>query len=322
MQRFKKILFVADPAVESAAALKRAIALALENQASLTVVGVVRDVPRGARMAITAVTPTELMDSVVSERREQLKDMVKLAISERELAISVNVLVGKAFLEIIREVIRDDHDLVIKSAERKPEAIRLFGSTDMHLMRKCPCPVWIIKPTDHAHYRSILAAVDQDSEDTVKDVLNRQILEVSTSLAIAESSDLHIVHAWTLAHENLLRSQRLGHSDADIDAMVEEEEHKRRRWLENLVNELGVQDRKDAVDYLAPQLHLEKGNPRLEVPRLARELDVELIVMGTVGRVGIPGFFMGNTAEEILDQIDCSVLAIKPPGFESPVSLN
>jgi nucleotide-binding universal stress UspA family protein len=41
-----------------------------------------------------------------------------------------------------------------------------------------------------------------------------------------------------------------------------------------------------------------------------------------VGRVGIPGFFMGNTAEEILDQIDCSVLAIKPPGFESPVSLS
>jgi nucleotide-binding universal stress UspA family protein len=67
---------------------------------------------------------------------------------------------------------------------------------------------------------------------------------------------------------------------------------------------------------------LEEGNPRFEVPRLARELDVELIVMGTVGRVGIPGFFMGNTAEEILDQIDCSVLAIKPPGFESPVSLN
>jgi nucleotide-binding universal stress UspA family protein len=192
----------------------------------------------------------------------------------------------------------------------------------MHLMRKCPCPVWIIKPTDHVHYRRILAAVDQDSEDTVKDVLNRQILEMSTSLAIAESSDLHIVHVWTLAHESLLRSRRLGYSDADIDAMVEEEEHKRRRWLENLVNELGVQDRKDAVDYLEPHIHLEEGHPRLEVPRLARELDVELIVMGTVGRVGIPGFFMGNTAEEILDQIDCSVVAIKPPGFESPVSLN
>jgi nucleotide-binding universal stress UspA family protein len=30
---------------------------------------------------------------------------------------------------------------------------------------------------------------------------------------------------------------------------------------------------------------------------------------------------MGNTAEAILGQLDCSVLAIKPPGFVSPVSL-
>ena len=81
MQRFKKILFVADPVVENAAGLKRAITLALENQASLTVVGVVGDLPRDVRMAITAVTPTELMDSVVSERREKLADMVRLAIS-------------------------------------------------------------------------------------------------------------------------------------------------------------------------------------------------------------------------------------------------
>ena len=70
-----------------------------------------------------------------------------------------------------------------------------------------------------------------------------------------------------------------------------------------------------------PQLHLLKGDPRHELPRIARELDVELIVMGTLGRIGIPGFFMGNTAETILEQIDCSVLVIKPPGFQSPVSL-
>jgi nucleotide-binding universal stress UspA family protein len=48
-------------------------------------------------------------------------------------------------------------------------------------------------------------------------------------------------------------------------------------------------------------------------------LNVDLVVMGTVARAGIPGFFMGNTAESILNQIDCSVLTVKPPGFVSPV---
>jgi universal stress protein E len=44
--------------------------------------------------------------------------------------------------------------------------------------------------------------------------------------------------------------------------------------------------------------------------------------METVGRTGIPGLLMGNTAETILQQVNCSVLAIKPPGFVTPVTLD
>jgi nucleotide-binding universal stress UspA family protein len=77
----------------------------------------------------------------------------------------------------------------------------------------------------------------------------------------------------------------------------------------------------DAIDYLKPQIHLIKGLARKEVPALSRQLEADLIVMGTVARTGIPGFIMGNTAEAILNQIDCSVLAVKPPGFVTPVTL-
>ena len=63
-----------------------------------------------------------------------------------------------------------------------------------------------------------------------------------------------------------------------------------------------------------------KGHAREVVPECARALGTELVVMGTVGRTGIPGFVIGNTAEQILNQIDCSVLTIKPAGFISPVT--
>ena len=78
---------------------------------------------------------------------------------------------------------------------------------------------------------------------------------------------------------------------------------------------------KDALDYVKPQMHLLKGNAKDEIPRLAGELQVDLIVMGTLARAGIPGFIMGNTAETILNRIDCSVLAVKPEGFVTPVML-
>ena len=50
--------------------------------------------------------------------------------------------------------------------------------------------------------------------------------------------------------------------------------------------------------------------------------DVELLVMGTVGRAGVLGLITGNTAERLLPQIPCSVLAVKPTGFKSPVMLD
>jgi len=320
MQRFSKILLIADAGTDYSAALKRAVALAKNNQASLTLVDVVDSVPAELRMAITMVTPQELCDILVTEKREKL-DGISRTIADKEIAVEAKVLVGKPFSEIIRQVLGNDHDLVIKCAEGDA-SLRdiLFGSTDMHLMRKCPCPVWIIKSTEHRHYRCILAAVDLDQEEAVKDVLNRQILEIATSLALAESSEMHIVHAWDFAGENHFRSARMGFSDAEVDAMLAEEAGERKRWLKNLVNTYGTKADEEAVDYLRPQLHVIQGVAKHIVPSKARELDVDLIVMGTVARSGISGFFMGNTAESILNQIDCSVLTIKPPGFVSPVS--
>lgn len=321
MRRFSNILIIADAALESSVALERAVALALSNQASLTLVDIVGSIPTEMKMAITAVTPEELCDIAVSEKRKQLQKTVKSA-AKRGANIETNVLTGKPFLEIIHQVLRNKHDLVIKCVEPS-ENLKdvLFSSTDMHLMRKCPCPVWIIKPTEHQHCRRILAAVDQDPEHAVKDVLNRQILEMSTSLALAEFSELHIVHAWHLVSEKHLRSGSTGVSDAEVDSMVAEEASDRMRWLENLVNTYGAKADKDAVDYLNPQLHVIKGDAKHIVPTKARELDVDLVVMGTVARTGIAGFFMGNTAESILTQLDCSVLTVKPPGFVSPVTL-
>lgn len=53
--------------------------------------------------------------------------------------------------------------------------------------------------------------------------------------------------------------------------------------------------------------------------KVIEEKKIDVLVMGTVARTGIPGFIIGNTAEIILQKIDCSLLALKPLGFVSPV---
>jgi nucleotide-binding universal stress UspA family protein len=320
MKRFSNILLIVDADKDHAAGLKRAVALVKNNQASLMLADVVDSIPDELQMAITMVTPREIGDILAAEKREKLDQIVK-SIADEKIAVKAKVLVGKPFIEIIRQVISNDHDLVIKCAESDASLRDMrFGSTDMHLMRKCPCPVWIIKSTEHERYRRILAAVDQDPSDAVKDALNRQILEISSSLALAEFCELHIVHAWSLAGESYLTSVRSGFSRAEVDTSIEEETSERQRWLENLVNAYGTKADKEAVDYLAPQLHVLKGHAKHVIPTTAQKLDVDLVVMGTVARTGIAGFFMGNTAESILNQLGSSVLTLKPPGFISPVT--
>ncbi|MCP4410554.1 MAG: universal stress protein [Gammaproteobacteria bacterium] len=67
--------------------------------------------------------------------------------------------------------------------------------------------------------------------------------------------------------------------------------------------------------------HLIEGRAGMVIPEQARRQEVGLIVMGTVARTGLPGFIIGNTAESVLNQVGCSVLTVKPQGFETPVRL-
>ena len=321
MKRFCNILLIADAGTNHSAALKRAVALARNNQALLNICVLADAVPGDMQMAVTAITPAELQNIAISEKRDWLDELVK-SVAADGVPLEAKVLIGKPFIEIIRQVLENNHDLIIKCAEDTGDLRgMLFGSTDMHLMRKCPCPVWIIKPMEHHKYSRILEAVDQDSEEPVTDLLNRQILEMSTSLALAEFSEAHIVHAWDVVGEDIFRSVRSGLSDAEVDTMLEEEASVRRRWLEVLVKTYGSKADTNAVDVLAPQLHVIKGHAKYVVPAMAHELAVDLVIMGTVARTGIAGFFIGNTAESILTQLDCSVLTIKPPGFISPITL-
>lgn len=144
---------------------------------------------------------------------------------------------------------------------------------------------------------------------------------MASSLALSEFSQLHVIHVWNADGEMVINSVFHDTPDEEVTAYVEQV-----RWhsgekldtlVPNIINDIG----KNVSDYLAPQTHLIKGSTRKEVPAFAKEIKADLVVMGTVARTGIPGFIMGNTAETILNQLDCSVLAIKPSGFKTPVTL-
>ena len=316
MKRFKSILLILDEGARDEAALARAATLARENRAQLTVVEVMKELPPDARRLINVWRPLlseAPQELVVRERQEQLTRCLE-PVRQQGVEGATKVLVGDPFLEVTREVLRNGHDLVMMTAEGRGGFKNwLFGATAMRLVRKCPCAVWVVKASQHERYARILAAVDTDPDDARKDALNSTIMELATSLAEGEESELHIVHAWTMYGEDILR--HWGRTPDDQMAIwLRETQDRHQVALERL---LGKSD----LANLQHRIHLGKGEAGCIIPKVAHEKHVDLIVMGTVCRTGIAGFFIGNTAEKILQDVDCSVLTVKPEGFVSPVTV-
>ena len=322
MKRFKNILFVKEPATASEATLDRAVALAQNNQANLTVIDVVEPLPASFSAIPKGFTSETLRQAIIDERREQLEHLVALA--RKKMNMDTRVFYGIPYLEITRKVLRDGHDLVVKPAYNSGGLkTRLFGGTDLHLLRKCPVPVWLMKMTATGKFQKVLAAVDINHEETqeTQDALSLKILELASSLALAEFGELHIVHAWQAVGETTLRGARGGYSVEEVEKYIEEERGRHRRWVDGLYRKAIEHLGDDALTYLKPQVHIPKGWAKEVIPQLAQNIDIDLVVMGTVARTGIPGFFMGNTAEMIISNINCSILAVKPEGFVTPVTL-
>lgn len=143
MNRFRNILYVVEPSVPQEAGLARAVSLAENHQAKLTLIDVIPEEMLDLSLAPRGPSPAEFRDSVMAERRGWIESLI--APHADRVACHLEVLTGITFIEVIRAVLQDDHDLVIKTAENPEWSRMLFGSDDMHLMRKCPCPVWLIE---------------------------------------------------------------------------------------------------------------------------------------------------------------------------------
>ncbi|MBK1699470.1 universal stress protein [Thiococcus pfennigii] len=312
MKRFADILCVIGSPVRDGLVLARAVSLAENNQARLTVAALLPVVPAGSAGAAPDPAVTGDARRILARLTEPYRQRIEIRHA---------VLVGTGFLEVIRAVLREGHDLVIKAAEDPSFLDRLFGSDDMHLLRKCPCPVWLTKPGERPNYARILAAVDIEPPTPEAELapLNRRILELAGSLALSDFAELHLAHAWDVPEERFVRTWS-ENPHVDGPAYVEGERRYHQDGLDRLGERLRGLIGAEAFAYLVPQLHLCRGPASLVIPDLARQLQADLVVMGTLSRTGVAGLFIGNTAEAILEQLTCSVLAIKPPGFVSPVA--
>lgn len=314
-----KILAVADTS-ETQIALESALILAETHGASLEVIACVEP-PHDLSILsrLSDQDPGTLIEEAVEHTR--MKVSARLAEIMPGRQVELFVAVGKTYLEIIRHVARSDFDFVVKKAEPLSGMDRfLFASTDQHLLRKCPCPVWLLTPSAPKRPRRILAAIDLDVLDAEEPetlmALNRRVIDAACVIASTPDAEIVVLHAWDVPAEGMVWAFSSG-SDARLsaDRYVNEIRNARHEAMSRFLAQLQVDNRPRPS--LVPRLV--RGVPETVIKEQSHAIGADVVVMGTVARTGLSGVFIGNTAENIINSLQCPVVAVKPESFVSPL---
>lgn len=320
MKRFNNILSVINDKNPNKELILKSIEIAKSNQAKLTFISIVPIISAGIGMPPGGPISKDLQQHILSDSLSALHKT--LSAYDGCYNFEVIVLAGDHCNEIIKRVITEKHDLLISLPFKKNILDHIFTSKDMHLFRKCPCPIMFVNDVEKLTFKRIIAAVDFDRfKDTHNDILSDEITSLASQIALMNFAHLHIVNIYNP------RYFRIASNWADQPEKLEREmkdyEYKyAKQLMEELMERLKTNIGEEMYNQISIQTHLIFGSAEEQLPLFATKNHCDLLVMGTVARTGISGLLIGNTAEDILSQLKCSVLAIKPKGFVSPITIN
>lgn len=310
MKRFENILFATQGLPGHSDALGQAIRIAANNCVSVSGLIACPDFPTDL-IQYQQSYEQSLHDSLqqsVKKLREQHD------ISEEQVPFPLRVKSSEQpAICIIQEAMTNHNDLIIKEAEPLSEGAEGFKAIDMTLLRKCPCPVWLHRPISKPiDKRRIAVAVDPMTVSDEQQALSRRLLELSRSIADTCDSRLHIISCWEHYLENYLDNHVwIQVEEAQLANEVSQAKANHEQALQRLIEDSGI-----SGEMVIHHLH---GKPDDKIPECIDEIEIDVLVMGTLARTGISGFVIGNTAENILQSINCSLVAMKPEGFVSPI---
>jgi universal stress protein E len=308
---FRRILAATDFSPYGDAAIRQAVYAAKLSECRLVVAHVVADLHRAVsqtsyRSRIEFLEGNE--EHFQRELRRQSDDRLKAAIralGQPGVDITYETLLGEPHVELIHTVQRENYDLVVVGAGRHNAFERLvIGSTAKRLVRKCPSAVWVVKGEQQNAVTSILVAVD------LSDV-SRRALGEAIWLAERAGARLHVLHVVECADipPELLDEKPAKGECGTLREIIDADAHRR---LDAFLS-----DRNESV--VPMERHLCWGRSWEEIVALANRLQVDLVALGSVGRSGLQGILLGNTAEQVLANSDCDVLTVKPADFISPI---
>lgn len=270
----RRILLASTLTVHSDRALGRAVQLARASGALLRVVH--------------AVEPGLLPESYVIEaidraRRDAARDLAECAPELK--GATADILVGEPADAILEDARAGAADVIVMGLSRETTLARAVrGTTTAQVARRASCPVLAVKRRPVRPYERILVALD---------LRPASVAALDWVLAAFPAAALTVVHV-------------PDHGRPDAEAAEEVASLVAARRAARGTAETGVAPEPAVV--IAP------GPTALGLPEAIEDVRPDLVAIGTHGRTGIAGFFLGSVAEALLDTLPHDFLIARARG--------
>lgn len=260
----------------------------------------VTDVPMGSR--------EEIIKSAIDQRRSALRAIVSdlKLVRDTECVVRWDYPIDEA---IVRQVRKTKPDLLISESHRHGRLARIvLANTDWLLIRDCPCALWFVRSKMLARSPRVLVAVDPRHTRAKPAQLDDRLLQAARSFRQQLGGRINVVHAYQDFADAVpgvlrrpIRPRQPAPGARRFVAMTTD-------LVTRLAGKYGVG---------ADDCAVREGAADAVVAAEADRLDADVLIMGAVSRSLLARPVIGNTAERVIDQVDCDVLVVKPAGFKS-----
>ena len=298
MFRLSKILVVIEPEQDDQLALDKAIRLARVSGASLELLICDHNAYLENGFYFDPPQAQSLRREHIERNRQLLEDMA-LVIRQQGFTVAVDSLWGNpSYQTIIEKVLSSEPDLLIQSTRHHEKIARLLLShQDWQLLRYCPCPLLLVKDLAWPERPLFVAAVDPVHSNDKPAELDHKLTGVAHGMARLSGGDVRLFHSCYQAPVS------------GVYPLVVDKELYREKTADLLT----------AFELANDALYISDEEVKHALPAFLQQQDASVLVMGAVSRSAIDRFFVGSTAEKLLDHVDQDVLVVKPAGFTDKV---
>ncbi|PCI34544.1 MAG: hypothetical protein COB54_01840 [Alphaproteobacteria bacterium] len=178
-------------------------------------------------------------------------------------------------LSVIGSVKRHNIGLIIMSDYTTEKNRNELSAAKWSLLRVSECPVLIVHPATELQRKTILAAVNMQTDNPRYADLNQKILKLTQVMSVVYGAEKHVVNAYEDSMQFPDRAKLLR------DTNVEQQ-----------------------------NMHVVLGNPTDIISEVADEIDADVVIIGTLSRRGIMAAMRGNKSEEIIRKLNRDIIVL------------